>query len=178
MNVNIINLFVQLDILCSRLWKMKEYCKQKHGEYEAKGHKFMPCSPITTLDTLPEQILEFRKSFYKESDIVFALMQFKRKYFGTDTLPKVLLHKYAGQNKVSLPTYETKREDRLYYSVVTFMGKKYSSLMWNRQEKHAEQNAALVCVYHLGLFDEHFLIAIGCLLERIPMDEKALKDVL
>lgn len=75
-----------------------------------------------------------------------------------------------------MPTYETKREDRLFYSVMTFDGKKYASLIWDRERKFAEQNAALVCAHRLGLIDEDFLIAIGCLLEKPYLDAEQISN--
>lgn len=51
------------------------------------------------------------------------------------------------------------------------MGKKYSSLMWNREKKIAEQNAALVCLHRLGFYEEHYLIAIGCLKEALETED-------
>lgn len=159
----------------SRFWNMKDYCQEKHAQYEAKGLVHLRCSPITRLEDVPNEILEYRKSFYDDDNITFVLMRFQRKYFGLDTLPKVLLHGYAGRNKIPFPTYETRREDRLYYSVVTFNGTKFSSLIWSREAKSAEQAAALVVCHHLGLFQTHFLTVIGCLLDKIPDDISELK---
>lgn len=131
----------------------------------------LPCSPLTRLEDMPNEILEYRKRLYEDEDITFVLMRFQRKYFSVDTLPKVLIHGYAGRNKIPLPTYETRREDRLFYSVVNFNGQKFASLVWDRERKHAEQAAALVVCHHLGLFEEHFLIVIGCLLDKWPDDQ-------
>lgn len=149
---------------------MKEYCRNIQGAFEAKGLIHLRCSPLTRLEDMPNEILEYRKRLYADEDIKFALMRFQRKYFSMDTLPKVLLHGYAGRNKIPSPTYETRREDRLFYSVVNFNGQKFASLIWDREKKHAEQSAALVVCHHLGLFEEHFLTVIGCLLEKWSED--------
>lgn len=125
---------------------------------------------------MPNELVEYRKHIYADENIKFALMRFQRKYFGIDTLPKVLLHGYCGKNKLPMPTYETRREDRLHYSVATFNGQKYASLIWDRERRHAEQSAALVICHHLGLFEEHFLVVIGCLLDRLPDDQLVRAD--
>lgn len=153
-----------------KFWNMKEYCQEKHALYDEKGLVHLRCSPITRLEDVPNEILEYRKSLYKEEDITFVLMRFQRKYFGLDTLPKVLLHGYAGRNRIPFPTYETRREDRLFYTVVSFNEQKFASLIWSRDPKHAEQAAALVVCHHLGLFETHFLTVIGCLLDKLPDD--------
>lgn len=86
-------------------------------------------------------------------------------------MPKSILNSHAGRNKLPRPVYETKREDRLHYSVVTYNNRKYASLLWSTEKKIAEQTAALICAYRIGLFEQDYLIAIGCLLEEAPMDE-------
>lgn len=146
---------------------MRDYCREVHGAYDAKGLVHLPCSPVNRLENMPNEIIEYRKNMYNDEKITFSLMRFQRKYFGTDTLPKLLVHGYAGRNKIPMPTYETRREDRLHYTVVTFNGQKFASLIWDRERKHAEQAAALVVCHHLGLFEEHFLIVIGCLLDKL-----------
>ncbi|XP_055298645.1 tRNA-dihydrouridine(20) synthase [NAD(P)+]-like isoform X2 [Sitodiplosis mosellana] len=160
----------KLEQIC-RPWRLREYCRKVHGEYEAKGLVHLPCSPKTRLEDMPTEILDFRKRMYEDQNITFTLMRFQRKYFGLETLPKVLIYGYAGRNKLPIPTYETKREDRLFYSIVTFNGQKFASLIWDREKKFAEQAAALVVCHHLGLFEEHFLIVIGCLLDKLPDDQ-------
>lgn len=155
----------------SHPWGLREYCRSVHREYEAKGLVHLPCSPRTELKNMPNEILEYRKQMYKDQNIIFTLMKFQRKYFAMGTLPKVMLHGYAGRNKLPPPTYETKREDRLHYTVVTLNGQKFASLIWDREKKYAEQNAALVVCHHLNLFEDHFLTVIGCLLDKFPDDQ-------
>lgn len=155
----------------SRPWGLREYCRKIQDAYNARGLVHLPCSPQTRLENMPNEILAYRRQMYEDENIKFALMRFQRKYFGLDTLPKVLLHSYAGRNKIPMASYETRREDRLHYSVVTFNNEKFASLIWDREKKFAEQTAALVVCHHLGLFEEHFLTVIGCLLDKLPDDE-------
>lgn len=156
---------------CSRRWSLLEYCREVQSVYAAKGHIHLPCAPLTRLEDIPTEIMEYRKRMYEDEDINFTFMRFQRKYFGTDTLPKNLLHGYAGRNKLPPPIYETRREDRLFYTIVTFNEQKFASLIWDRELKHAEQAAALIVCHHLGLFEEHFLVVIGCLLDKLPDDQ-------
>ncbi len=145
---------------------MDDYCREVQSEHKAKGHKSLPCSPQTCYHKMEGDLFELRKQYYTDENIIFSMMKFDRRYFGMDTLPKVLVHAHAGRNRLPLPTYETKRADPLIYSVMTYDGKKYASLIWDRERRFAEQNAALVCVHSLGLMDEDFLVAIGCLIEK------------
>lgn len=164
--------------ICSRYWDLGNYCRQIQGVYDAKGLVHLPCSPRTRMEDMPNELVEYRKHMYADQNIKFALMRFQRKYFGLGTLPKVLLHGYCGKNKIPLPIYETRREDRLYYSVITFNGQKFASLIWDRDKRHAEQSAALVVCHQLGLFEEHFLVVIGCLLDKLPDDQHITADAL
>lgn len=104
-----------------------------------------------------------RKKVLNDENVTVSLTKFRRNYFSYETLPKTILHAHAGRNKLPLPVYESTKVERLFCSTLTFDGKKYASLLWDRERKHSEQNAALVCLLHLGLIDEEYLIAIGCL---------------
>lgn len=155
----------------SKFWNLQQYCIEKHIEYASKGHTFLPCSPQTRYENMSDEILDYRKSFYVDSNVNLSMMKFNRKYFSIESLPKTLINIHSSRNKLAKPVYETKREDRLYFSVLTYNGEKYSSLVWDREKRFAEQNAALVCAHRLGLLEEDFLIAIGCLLEELPVDD-------
>lgn len=70
--------------------------------------------------------------------------------------PKNLLQAYAERENIPQPVYKTEREGRNCYSIVEFMGKKYSSLLWESVADTAEQNSALVCVYELNLAEDKY----------------------
>lgn len=112
---------------------------------------------------MSDNVLEVRKQMFDDENINFAHVKFRRNQHSLVNLPKTLLHAYAGRNKLPLPVYETRQNDRLHYSVATFDGKKYATLVWERERKHAEQAAAMVCLYYLKLVDEDFLTAVGSL---------------
>lgn len=147
----------------SDLWDLGDYAREKYSEYSAKGLISLPCSPLTNFNMMSTDVLEIRKQMFNDQDIIFHHIKFRRNYHTIDKLPKTILNAFAGRNKLPLPVYETRREDRLYYSVATFLGKKYATLVWDRQPKHSEQGAALACLLHLNLVDEEFLIAIKSL---------------
>lgn len=155
----------------SKFWGLYDYCMEKQKEYAAKGHITLPCSPQRRIEHMTDEMLEYRKSMYRDPSIHFAMMKFNRKYFGIDSMPKSVLSSHADKNKLPRPVYETKREDRLYYTVVTYDNQKYASLLWTKEKKIAEHTAALVCAHRMGLLEQDFLIAVGCLFEKAPMDD-------
>lgn len=149
----------------SELWNLGDYARTKVSEYKAKGLVSLPCSPLTKFQPLSTDVLEIRRRMFNNEDIMFANINFQRKLHSNENLPKVVLHSYASRNKVPMPVYETRREDRLYYSVATFEGKKYATLVWDRHRKHAEQAAALVCLQYMNLVDDDILAC--CTYKRI-----------
>lgn len=80
-------------------------------------------------------------------------------------LPKARLHAWAGKNGHKLPTYNTEQVQKLFRTVLTFNGKKYTSSFWEKNKKFAEQGAALVCLFHLGLTTEEELKKIGSIMK-------------
>lgn len=142
---------------------MGDYAREKGSEYAAKGLISLPCSPLTNFEHMSDNVLEIRKQMFDDENINFAHVKFRRNQHSIANLPKTLLHAYAGRNKLPMPVYETRRDDRLYYSVATFDGKKYATLVWERERKYAEQAAAMVCLYYLKLVDEDFLTAVRSL---------------
>lgn len=154
----------------SKYWGLYDYCVEKQKEYAAKGHITLPCTPQRRIEDMTDEMLEYRKSMYGDPSIHFAMMKFNRKYFSIESMPKCILINHADENKLPRPVYETKREDRLHYTVVTYDNQKYASLLWAKEKQIAEQTAALVCAHRMGLLEQDFLIAVGCLLEEAPMD--------
>lgn len=139
---------------------MGDYAREKYSEFKAKGLISLPCSPVTDFNRMSTDVLDIRKQMFNDENIHFAHIRFRRNQYSIEELPKTVLHAYAGRNKLPLPVYETRREDRLYYSVAIFEGKKYATLVWDRHRKHSEQGAALACLYHMKMVDEEILIAM------------------
>lgn len=89
-------------------------------------------------------------------DVTLAMMKLSSTTIDSKLLPKHLLEKYAEEQNVQVPAYKTEKEGRFFYSIVEFMGKQYSSLLWERSDRHAEENSALVCMHALKLAEDSY----------------------
>lgn len=90
---------------------------------------------------------------------------FIRASFNDLNLPKAQLHLWAGKKGHKLPTYDTQQIEKLFRTIITFNGKKYTSSFWEKNKKFAEQGAALVCLHSLGLVSEDDLIKFGSIIK-------------
>ncbi|GAB0096346.1 tRNA-dihydrouridine(20) synthase [Sergentomyia squamirostris] len=148
-----------LEQIC-QIWDLGEYCRQKQLEYLHKGMftrrdsgAMFPEGPDVKKIKLDPDILE--------KNVAFVRANYKEAHM----LPKSILHLYADKNDHKLPTYETFGEEKLFRSIITFRGHRYSSSFWEKNKKFAEQGAALVCLLDLGLVDEKALIENGSILQ-------------
>lgn len=80
-------------------------------------------------------------------------------------LPKARLHAWAGKNGHKLPIYETQQIEKLFRTILSFNGQKYTSSFWEKNKKFAAQGAALVCLYYLKLVSEEELIKCGSIIK-------------
>lgn len=105
---------------------MADYCKNKQLEYQSKGllgrrevtpDMFSP-SPKRSRIELEADVIEMQCAFIRAS------------YTDDSQLPKTKLLAWCSKNKIKAPTYATHNEDKLFRSVVTLNGKKYSSTFW------------------------------------------------
>ncbi|KAM7534154.1 hypothetical protein Aperf_G00000109723 [Anoplocephala perfoliata] len=93
--------------------------------------------------------------------------------------PKQLLFEHCKRKRLPFATFST-REDkasRVFYSIVTFDGKKYSHKIPSKTRKFAEQAASLVCLTHLKLWPPSGALIIlneATLLENVK--RRYLKD--
>ncbi|KAK4878980.1 hypothetical protein RN001_007126 [Aquatica leii] len=149
-----------LEQICA-LWDLGDYCRRKELEYQAKGNlgrrqvtpdMFNP-SPKRLKTDLTVDVTELRCAFIRAS------------YVRDADLPKSMLIAWCNKNKCKSPSYETIHEDKLFKSVLTLNGKKYSSTFWEKNKRFAEQGAALVCLCSLGLVDVDTLIENGSILQ-------------
>lgn len=93
---------------------------------------------------------------YEKMDVTLAMIKLNSNTINSKFLPKNLLENYAEQQNCQRPVYKTEKEGRFFYSIVEFMGKQYSSLLWERTPKRAEENSALVCMQALKLAEESY----------------------
>lgn len=149
-------------MIFSDCWNLGDYCREKRSEQQSRGLVSLGTTPRMR-DITFEQ-LERRVRTFDDENIMSEPINYMRKCF--DILPKTVLRTYASRNKISLPIYESKRTDRLFYAIVTFQEKKYASVIYHGNWKCAEQAAALVCSFRLGLFEEDFLLSTGSLIKH------------
>lgn len=90
---------------------------------------------------------------------------FIRANFNDQNMPKAKLHAWLGKNGHNLPVYETQQVEKLFRTIITFNDKKYTSSFWEKNKKFAEQGAALVLMFHLGLVSEEDLIQFGSIIK-------------
>lgn len=86
---------------------------------------------------------------------------FIRANFNDLNLPKARLHAWAGKNDLKLPLYNTQQVEKLFRTILSFNGKKYTSSFWEKNKKFAEQGAALVCLNSLGIVNDDELLKLG-----------------
>jgi len=66
-----------------------------------------------------------------EEDVFLMCCAFLRSSYMTDSeLPKTRLLKWTKENRKKMPIYNTRREGKLFCSIVTVDGKKYGSSFW------------------------------------------------
>ncbi|KAG4069454.1 hypothetical protein HA402_001753 [Bradysia odoriphaga] len=150
-----------LEAFCD-IWKLGDYCREKQSQYKSKGLQDAPPRGIKT----PLELILAREEKFSKTNIIHERMEYRRKVFDVNSIPKSILNGYCGRNGIPKPTYETTRINSQFYSIVTVRDKQYTSVLLQKDERDAQQAAALVCCYHLGLYDEDFLVSIGCLYKR------------
>lgn len=144
----------------STIWNLGNYCKEKQEYFRNMGH-------LTRRDVEPIAIEPRLKKpkLYETENIIVLSCAFLRSIFPLDIdLPKTKLLMWTRRNHIGQPVYDTVQEDKLFQSIVTVDGKKYSSSYWEKNKKWAEQSAALVCLITLGLLDADMLKKAGCIL--------------
>lgn len=104
---------------------MEEYCRQKTKEYHENGL-------LGRFQVIPRSL---KRKHEDDNDENMTLMQcaFLRRGYTADTdLPKTRLLKWLRDNKKIdiMPAYHTWYEDKLFRSILTLEGKKYSSTYW------------------------------------------------
>lgn len=85
-------------------------------------------------------------------------------FFPDKQLPKSVLYVHSGRMGKQAPEYVTHRCDKLFRSICTYDGQRYSSSFWEKNKKQAEQGAALVALLHIGQLSEETLRENGSLI--------------
>jgi tRNA-dihydrouridine synthase 2 len=87
-----------------------------------------------------------------EEGVTEMLVTYDRREFPIDKTPKTSLYVYSRRHHGSAPHYKTveRSRDRQFKSVVTVGDRTYSSSLWAKSKRNAEQSAATVALLVLG----------------------------
>ncbi|KAJ0181816.1 hypothetical protein K1T71_002538 [Dendrolimus kikuchii] len=151
-----------LEQICS-IWDLDEYCQQKQSQHQKLGiqGRWQVC---------PNELEPpHKKRKSADVELTDGICQkkvcFIRANFTDLNLPKSRLHVWARKNGHKLPNYDTQQVEKLFRTIITFNGKKYTSTFWEKNRKFAEQGAALVCLRFLGIVTDEELIKLGCIIK-------------
>ncbi|PSN37845.1 tRNA-dihydrouridine(20) synthase [NAD(P)+]-like protein [Blattella germanica] len=134
------------------LWNLSDYCCKKQTELKEKGHQGRSSVVPSSLEP------QLKKRKVGDESIVEMRFAFLRNHYSSDVdLPKTRLLTWTRRKGFKHPVYATQQEDKLFRSVVTVNEKKYSSSYWEKNKRRAEQGAALVCLFALGIVDKESL---------------------
>ncbi|XP_076648716.1 dihydrouridine synthase 2 [Halictus rubicundus] len=151
-----------LEQICD-VWELSDYCRTKRKEFEAKGLLGRSqVSPMKEDEARNDDQSCNKRKLSEEEDIVLMHCAFLRNNYASDLeLPKTILHKWAQTQRKKMPQYETLQKGKLFRSIITVDGRRYGSSFWEKNKKWAEQGAALVCLFSMGLVSEKALAATG-----------------
>lgn len=114
----------------SSIWDMGEYCREKQKEYRIAGIQGRWQVDPSNLEPSNKKC-KISENEEKYENLIEMKVAFLRANFPADTdLPKCKLHVWAQKQNLDLPTYDTRREDKLFRTILTFMGKSYTSSYW------------------------------------------------
>ncbi|CAD1470105.1 unnamed protein product [Heterotrigona itama] len=141
------------------LWDLSDYCRLKKKEFGEKGLLGRSqVSPMREDEKQNEGQPSNKRKISEEEDVILMHCAFLRNNYVTDLeLPKTILHKWTQTRRKKMPNYNTQPEGKLFRSIVTVDGRKYGSSFWEKNKKWAEQGAALVCLFSLGLLNKKTL---------------------
>ncbi|KAK9510255.1 hypothetical protein O3M35_005078 [Rhynocoris fuscipes] len=137
----------------SELWDQQDYYKQIKKKHETLGL-------IGRRDVCP---VGYKKNC-DGSDYIEMECAFLRNLYPKDPdLPKSQLLSWTKSKGYRLPSYDTCQMDKLFKSIVTVNGKKYTSSFWEKNKRWAEQSAAIVCLCSNGILEKQTLKDNGVL---------------
>lgn len=139
-----------LEQIC-QIWNLDDYCRKKQLEFQEKG--------FTAREDFSQLAAKRRKI---GEDTIHLHCAFIRSLYPNDTdLPKSRLLLWAIRRGHRKPEYETVQVNKLFQSIVSVGGKKYTSTYWEKNKRWAEQGAAIVCLCYNGLIDINVLRTNG-----------------
>ncbi|XP_017007273.2 tRNA-dihydrouridine(20) synthase [NAD(P)+]-like [Drosophila takahashii] len=146
------------------IWQLGDYCRRRQRELRTLGNSGR--AEVEPPEAQAKrQKLEEISSGDEYSNVICRNMPFLRSTYPSDNhLPKTQLYVHAAREGKSPPAYETQQCDKLFRSICSFDGQRFSSSFWEKNKKQAEQGAALVALLHLGQLEAQVLRDNGSLL--------------
>ncbi|XP_075532812.1 dihydrouridine synthase 2 isoform X2 [Dermacentor variabilis] len=136
----------QMEEICV-LWNMQD----KHASWQLKLQARAMALRELSNNCYAEPVL--KKSKIGDDEVWQMEAKFVRNMFEMANLPKTVLINWTRKNNYPHPFYKTESMEKSFRSVVLVDRKKYSSTYLEKNKKYAEQSAALVALYALGLID-------------------------
>lgn len=130
MDYNTISIKLMLFVhFYSDCWDLGDYCRLKRDEYHKRGlqgrFQVIPISRDNSNGSGSS-----KRKLEEDELTVMRCAYLKNNYSDKDELPKTRLLRWIRENRKKMPTYDTWKEDKLFRSIVTVDGKKYSSTFW------------------------------------------------
>ncbi|XP_037580051.1 tRNA-dihydrouridine(20) synthase [NAD(P)+]-like isoform X1 [Dermacentor silvarum] len=136
----------QMEEICV-LWNMQD----KHASRQLKLQARAMALRELSNNSYAEPVL--KKCKIGDDEVWQMEAKFVRNMFEMANLPKTVLINWTRKNNYPHPFYKTESMEKSFRSVVLVDRKKYSSTYLEKNKKYAEQSAALVALYALGLID-------------------------
>lgn len=136
----------QMEEICV-LWNMQD----KHASRQLKLQTRAMALRELSNNSDAEPVL--KKCKIGDDEVWQMEAKFVRNMFEMANLPKTVLINWTRKNNYPHPFYKTESLEKSFRSVVLVDRKKYSSTYLEKNKKYAEQSAALVALYALGLID-------------------------
>ncbi|KAE8742753.1 hypothetical protein FOCC_FOCC011680 [Frankliniella occidentalis] len=158
-----------LEQICA-IWDLGDYCRKRQLEFKASGllGRREVCPQVLRQESSDIQSPLKKMKFDDHcppDDIVTMKVAYLRSLYPSDNdLPKTRVLAWSRSQKLGMPVYKTVQEGKLFQSVLTLSGKQYTSSMWEKNKRWAEQGAALVCLCSVGQVDLATLKADGSIL--------------
>ncbi|EEC10364.1 tRNA-dihydrouridine synthase, putative [Ixodes scapularis] len=130
-----------------RLWKMEELYSTWQKKLQAKAKELKDLSKNDSSEPT------LKRCKVGNEEVWQMEAKFVRNMFEMSNLPKTTLINWTRKNNYPHPSYKTEAKEKSFRSVVVVDSKRYSSTFLEKSKKYAEQAAALVALYALGLID-------------------------
>ncbi|XP_003738585.1 tRNA-dihydrouridine(20) synthase [NAD(P)+]-like [Galendromus occidentalis] len=130
------------------IWGFRELFEEKQAQWETGGS-------LRDIDDDGTRINRgIKRKMENDPDTFGIEVKFCRNLFGMSDLPKTVLLNKSRAEGLEQPDYEIIPVDKMFRAVVVYGGKKYTSLFREKNKRMAEQGAALVCLFALGVMGD------------------------